>query len=145
MEYRDRLIEGCTVVGGLLVLAGAMLKITDIEWASPLFLAGSLFFTVAVLSGRYRGTDRVMRRLSHQQTFGAVLLLLTAFLMFADPLHARLLAGECQIGERMRALLLALTRRNGWIVSMTLAAIIMTFSVFRMDKRQNDNDSGQTE
>lgn len=140
-DSRNKLIEGCTVVGGLMVLAGAALKITCIDWASLIFLAGSTFFSVAVLSDRYHGEDRVMRRLSNQQAFGALLLLLTALLMFADPFHARLLEGEYQLGEKLRTFLLAVTRRNGWIISMTLSAIFLIFSTFRMDRRQKKADS----
>lgn len=140
-DSRNRLIESCTVVGGIMVLAGAVMKITFADWASLVFLAGSTFFSVAVLSDRYHGEDRVMRRLSNQQAFGALLLLLTALLMFADPFHVRLLDGEYDISENLRTILLAVTRKNGWIVSMTLSAIILIFSTFRMESRQKKADS----
>ncbi len=140
-DSRNKLIDGFTVVGGVMALAGAALKITSMEWASMIFLAGSTFFAVAILSDRYHGNDRVMRRLCNQQAVGALLLLLTALLMFADPFHARLIDGEYHIGEKLRTLLLAVTRRNGWIVTMTLSAVFLIFSAFRMEQRQKRLDS----
>ncbi len=140
-DSRNKLIDGFTVVGGFMVLAGAALKITSIEWASMIFLAGSTFFAVAILSDRYRGEDKVMRRLSNQQAVGALLLLLTALLMFADSFHARLIDGEYRIGGKLRTLLIAVTRRNGWIVTMTLSAVFLIFSVFRMEQRQQRTDA----
>lgn len=145
-DTRDKLLEACSFVGGIMVLAGAVLRMTDFDMSAWIFLTGSIFFAAAILSDRYRGDDKVMKRLGRQRSFGAVLLFVTALLMFSDPLHAKFLSGELHVGETLRTLLLSLTKRNSWIVTMSLSAVILLYSVFRMENKQKnseDNCSGK--
>lgn len=129
-------IEASTVVGGIMLLAGAAVKITGWEYASWIFSAGALFFASAQFSDRYCGDDRIMKRLRFQQVLGAVFIVITAVLMYTDQYHLKLTANPTGMNEKLRSLLLSVTKRNSWIVTLTMAAVFELYSAFRMEKRQ---------
>lgn len=133
MENREkRLIESFTTVGGLLLLFGAAVFITGWSYAPYFYLAGSLMFASGQFADQYDGTDPIVRRLRFQQVLGAVFLLATAALMFTDGLHSRLLS-DTSMGGSMRPLLLALTRRNNWILTLSIGAVFELYSAYRLD------------
>ena len=138
MNKENRLIESFTTVGGVLLLFGAAVMITGWEYAPYLYLAGSFLFAVGQCADRYDGTDRIIRRLRAQQVTGACFLLITAALMFADGLHDRLLTNT-SMGADMRTFLLALTRRNNWIVTLCIGAVFELYSSFRLDSRSKES------
>lgn len=140
MDNREnRLIEAFTTVGGVLLLFGAAVFITGWEYAPYLYVAGSLMFASGQFADRYNGDDPIIRRLRFQQILGAVFLLLTAVLMFSEPIHGRLLA-DANAGGSMRSLLLVLTRRNNWIVTLSIGAVFELYSSFRIDHLQKNQD-----
>lgn len=128
----NRLIESFTTVGGLLLIAGAAVYITGWEYSSYFYLVGSLMFASGQFADRYTGDDPIVKRLRFQQVMGAVFLLLTAALMFSAPLHNRLLA-DMGAGGKMRSFLLEITRKNNWIVTLTIGAVFELYSAFRLD------------
>ena len=133
MDNRDnRLIEAFTTVGGLMLIVGAAVYITGWEYAPYFYLAGSLMFAIGQFADRYTGTDRIVKRLRRQQVLGAVFLLLTAALMFSEPLHNRLWA-DMNMGAKFRSFLLEITRKNNWIVTLTIGAVFELYSAFRLD------------
>lgn len=133
MDNREnRLIESFTTVGGILLIAGAAVYITGWDYAPYFYLAGSLMFASGQFADRYTGTDRIVKRLRRQQVLGAVFLLLTAALMFSEPLHNRLLA-DMNMGGKFRSFLLEITRKNNWIVTLTIGAVFELYSAFRLD------------
>ncbi|MBR6856977.1 MAG: hypothetical protein IKM90_06010 [Bacteroidaceae bacterium] len=133
MDNREnRLIESFTTVGGILLIAGAAVYITGWEYSPYFYLAGSLMFASGQFADRYTGTDRIVKRLRRQQVLGAVFLLLTAALMFSEPLHNRLLA-DMNMGGKFRSFLLEITRKNNWIVTLTIGAVFELYSAFRLD------------
>lgn len=140
MDKREnRLIESFTTVGGVLLLFGAAVLITGWDYAAYMYLAGALMFACGQFADRYQGNDPVIKRLRFQQLLGAVFLLLTALLMFSGPIHERLLSNS-SMGGGMRSFLLAFTRKNNWIVTLSIGAVLELYSSFRMDsisKRQN--------
>lgn len=142
MDNREnRLIESFTTVGGILLIAGAAVYITGWEYSPYFYLAGSLMFASGQFADRYTGTDRIVKRLRRQQVLGAVFLLLTAALMFSDPLHNRLLA-DMNMGGKFRSFLLEITRKNNWIVTLTIGAVFELYSALRLDHiSRNDLDS----
>ncbi len=142
MDNREnRLIESFTTVGGILLIAGAAVYITGWEYSPYFYLAGSLMFASGQFADRYTGTDRIVKRLRRQQVLGAVFLLLTAALMFSEPLHNRLLA-DMNMGGKFRSFLLEITRKNNWIVTLTIGAVFELYSAFRLDHiSRNDLDS----
>ncbi|MBP5347123.1 MAG: hypothetical protein J6Y51_00065 [Bacteroidaceae bacterium] len=131
-KKESRLIESFITVGGVLLLFGAAVYITGWEYAPYLYVAGSLMFACGQFADRYQGNDPIVKRLRFQQLLGAVFLLLTALLMFADPIHTRLLS-DTTMGGSIRSFLLALTRRNNWIVTLSIGAVFELYSSFRMD------------
>jgi hypothetical protein len=139
MNKENRLIESFTTVGGVLLLCGAAIYITGWEYAPYLYLAGSLMFACGQFADRYLGEDKIMKRLRGQQVMGACFLLLTAALMFADGLHERLLT-DYSLSNNVRSFLLALTRRNNWIVTLSIGAVFELYSSFRMDSISKQQD-----
>ena len=115
-----------------MLLFGAAVYITGWEYAPYLYLAGSVMFACGQFADRYEGDDRIMKRLRGQQVLGACFLLLTAVLMFSGGIHERLLT-DVSLGGRMRSFLLELTRKNNWIVTLSIGAIFELYSSFRMD------------
>ena len=132
-KKESRLIESFTTVGGVLLLFGAAIFITGWEYAPYIYLVGSLMFACGQFADRYEGDYRIMKRLRGQQVLGACFLLLTAALMFSGAIHERLLA-DVTLGGRMRSFLLDLTRRNNWIVTLSIGAVFELYSSFRMDR-----------
>ena len=140
MDNREnRLIESFTTVGGILLIAGAAVYITGWDYAPYFYLAGSLMFASGQFADRYTGTDRIVKRLRRQQVLGAVFLLLTAALMFSEPLHNRLLA-DMNMGGKFRSFLLEITRKNNWIVTLTIGAVFELYSAFRLDHISKNQD-----
>lgn len=132
MNKENRLIESFTTVGGLLLLFGAAVFITGWEYAPYLYLAGSVLFASGQFADRYTGDDRIMKRLRAQQVVGAVFLLFTAALMFSEGIHDRVLT-DSGMNENLRSFILALTRRNNWIITLSIGAVFELYSSFRMD------------
>ena len=126
------LIESFVTVGGILLLFGAAVYITGWDYAPYLYLAGSVLFACGQFADRYQGTDKIMKRLRGQQVLGACFLLLTAALMFTDGLHDRLLT-DTSLSDNIRSFLLTVTRRNNWILTLSIGAIFELYSSFRMD------------
>lgn len=140
MEKKEsRLIEAFITVGGVLLLFGAAVYITGWEYAPYLYLAGSAMFACGQFADRYEGDDRIMKRLRGQQVLGACFLLLTAVLMFSGGIHERLLT-DVSLGGRMRSFLLELTRKNNWIVTLSIGAIFELYSSFRMDRISKERE-----
>lgn len=140
MDNREnRLIESFITVGGILLIAGAAVYITGWEYSPYFYLAGSLMFASGQFADRYTGTDRIVKRLRRQQVLGAVFLLLTAALMFSEPLHNRLLA-DMNMGGKFRSFLLEITRKNNWIVTLTIGAVFELYSAFRLDHISRNQD-----
>ena len=123
-----------------MLLFGAAVYITGWEYAPYLYLAGSVMFACGQFADRYEGDDRIMKRLRGQQVLGACFLLLTAVLMFSGGIHERLLT-DVSLGGRMRSFLLELTRRNNWIVTLSIGAVLELYSSFRMDRISKSSDS----
>lgn len=142
-KKESRLIESFTTVGGVLLLLGAAVYITGWDYAPYLYLAGSFMFACGQFADRYDGDDRIIRRLRGQQVIGACLLLFTAFLMFSDGIHTRLMS-DTSMGGNMRSFLLALTRKNNWIVTLSLGAVFELYSSFRLDRLSKDRNASDS-
>jgi hypothetical protein len=133
MDNREnRLIESFTTVGGVLLLFGAAVFITGWDYAPFIYLAGSLMFAAGQFADRYTGDDKIIKRLRFQQVLGACFLLLTAALMFADGIHSMLLTDNT-MSPGLRSFLLGLTRKNNWIVTLSIGAVFELYSSFRLD------------
>ena len=133
MDNREnRLIESFTTVGGVLLLFGAAVFITGWDYAPFIYLAGSVMFASGQFADRYTGDDKIIKRLRFQQILGACFLLLTAALMFAGGIHSMLLTDN-SMSPCLRSFLLGLTRKNNWIVTLSIGAVFELYSSFRLD------------
>lgn len=133
MDNREkRLIESFTTVGGVLLLFGAAVYITGWSYAPYLYFAGSLLFACGQFADRYNGYNRIIKRLRFQQVLGACFLLFTTVLMFADGIHAFLL-NDTSMTPGLRSFLLDITRKNNWIVTLSIGALFELYSSFRLD------------
>jgi hypothetical protein len=133
MDNREnRLIESFTTVGGVLLLFGAAVFITGWDYAPFIYLAGSVMFASGQFADRYTGDDKIIKRLRFQQVLGACFLLLTAALMFANGIHSMLLTDNT-MSPGLRSFLLGLTRKNNWIVTLSIGAVFELYSSFRLD------------
>ena len=99
------------IIGALLLLAGAALMITGWTLAPYLFCVGALLFAAMQMTDRYEGQDITVKRLRRQQLIGSLMLLVTGVLMFVE-------------------------RHNGWIVTLTIAALIQLYTAFRMPEKE---------
>ena len=99
------------IIGALLLLAGAALMITGWTLAPYLFCVGALLFAAMQMTDRYEGQDITVKRLRRQQLIGSLMLLVTGVLMFVE-------------------------RHNGWIVTLTIAALIQLYTAFRMPEKK---------
>lgn len=96
------------MIGAVLLLIGAMLQITHWELAPYIYTVGAVLFTwIQVSYARYEGKNLIIRRLRRQQIIGAMLLVFAGVLMFV-------------------------TKRNEWIVCLTIAAILQLYTAWRI-------------
>ncbi|MBQ9568807.1 MAG: hypothetical protein SPL50_07580 [Alloprevotella sp.] len=103
-------------VGGLVMLVGAVLPlfVDDFSVAFYCFSAGAVAFAGIQFLQRYDGDDFRLRRLRRQQVAGALLLLVTAILMFTHWQH------------------IAPFRGDEWKVTLAIAAVLEVYTAFRM-------------
>lgn len=130
----NKMINTIMTIGGVLLLIGAVVMITGWDYAPYIYLLGSIMFASAQLSDRYDGDDLILKRLRLQQVLGAILLVVTGFLMFSEQYHQKLMFDE-GMNENIRSFLLTLTARNSWIVTLCIAALFELYSIFRIDAR----------
>lgn len=100
-----------STVGAVALLLGAALQITQLAWAPYLYLIGAIMFAyVQVMSG-YEGKNIIIRRLRRQQIIGATLLVVAGVMMI-------------------------LWKRNGWVVCLTIAAVLEMYTAFRIPQEE---------
>ncbi|MBQ5573241.1 MAG: hypothetical protein IIU69_03055 [Bacteroidaceae bacterium] len=133
----NKMINVMMTIGGVLLLVGAMVMITGWEYAPYIYMLGSVMFASAQLSDRYDGDDMILKRLRLQQVLGAVLLVVTGFLMFSGNYHQQLMFNN-SMNDTLRSFLLTLTARNSWIVTLCIATLFELYSSFRIDARNKE-------
>ncbi len=110
-----RLLSLAAVVGGLMILVGAVSFITGWFLSPYIYSVGAVLFSIPQFLDRYEGGDIVLRRLRRQQIFGALLLLMTGFFMFTG-------------------------KHNEWIVCLAIAAVLELYTVFRIASEITKNN-----
>lgn len=98
-------------IGALVLLAGAALMITRWKAAPYIYCIGALLFAAMQMADRYEGKDIIIKRLRRQQLFAALMLLVTGVLMFVE-------------------------RHNGWVATLTIAALLELYTAFRMPENK---------
>ena len=101
-------------IGGVLILAGAVLWPLSWKVAVAILFIGAVAFGSMQMLNRYDGKSVTVKRLRRQQFFGAVLLLLTPVFMFVGKLH------------------LGYLHHNEWMVCLAIAAIFECYTAFRI-------------
>lgn len=95
------------ITGGILLVLGASLYITQWPWAPYLYIIGSFMFGAMQMTERYTGNNFILRRLRRQQLLGAIALMLTGILMIT-------------------------CRHNEWILCMLVGCLMELYTAFRI-------------
>ena len=130
-----RAIDYAMMAGGIVLLAGAALKITGLQIATYLYVSGVLVFAAGQFMDRYDGDSIVIKRLRGQQILGSVFLILSALSMLAVRWRPQIVM-DSDFGGRLRPLILAMTAPNNWIVLMCIAAVFELYSSIRIERAQ---------
>ena len=104
--------------GGLLVVIGAVLPLFAPAVAPWVFGLGTLLFSPIQMTDRYRGTNLAVRRLRRQQVLAALMLLITAALMFTSFYRIPPFRG------------------SEWKVTLFIAAVLQLYAVFRISHEE---------
>ena len=105
------MMQAFMVVGAVMVLTGAAFYITGWALAPYVYTIGAALFALAQINTLARVRNAAVRRLRRQQILGALVLVLTGFLML-------------------------LMHRNEWIVSLTIAAILELYTSIRIPQEE---------
>lgn len=95
------------IIGGILLVLGASLYITQWTWAPYLYIIGSFMFGAMQMLERYTGNNIILRRLHRQQLLGAIALMLTGILMITS-------------------------KHNEWILCMFVGCLMELYTAFRI-------------
>lgn len=101
-------------LGGLLLIVGAVLPLFAPGLAPWVFGAGALLFCPIQMNDRYEGSNLIIRRLRRQQMLGALLLLISAALMFTSYYRIPPFRG------------------SEWKMTLLIAAVLELYAVFRI-------------
>lgn len=84
---KNKIMEYAEMVGELLIVIGAALWITRLQWIPVFFSIGALIFTIGRLSVQQNMKCNTisLKRLYRQRTFAVFALILSATLMFVKP------------------------------------------------------------
>ena len=104
----------CYSLGGLFLVAGAILPLISPDAAPYVFALGALLFSPMQMSDRYEGRNIVIRRLRRQQVMGAFMLLLTAALRF------------------MSLWQISPFRGREWLITLMIAALLELYAIYRI-------------
>jgi VIT1/CCC1 family predicted Fe2+/Mn2+ transporter len=95
------------IIGGILLVVGAALYITQWAWAPYIYIVGSFLFGAMQMLDRYTGNNLILRRLRRQQLLGAIALMLTGVLMLS-------------------------CKHNEWILCLLVGCIFELYTAFRI-------------
>ena len=95
------------ILGGILLVVGAALYITEWAWVPYMYIAGAFMFGAMQMLDRYTGKNLVLRRLRRQQLLGAIALMLTGILMLV-----------CE--------------HNEWILCLLVGCLVELYTAFRI-------------
>lgn len=95
------------IAGGILLVVGAILYITQWAWAPYIYIVGSFMFGAIQMIDRYTGKNLILKRLRRQQILGAIALMLTGVLMLS-------------------------CKHNEWILCMLVGCLTELYTAFRI-------------
>lgn len=97
------------MIGGILLVIGAALYITEWVLAPYIYLSGAFMFGSMQMRERYTGNNWILRRLRRQQILGAIILMITGIAML-------------------------ICEHNEWIVCLLIGCILELYTAFRIPK-----------
>lgn len=103
-------------IGGTLLVVGALLPLFAPQIAPWIYAIGALLFTPIQIMDRYEGRNLIIRHLRRQQIIGALLLVVSAAMMFMAVYQIP----PCRGGE--------------WKITLFIAMVFEVYTVFRIDK-----------
>ena len=106
-----QMMQAFMVVGAVMALTGAAVYITGWALAPYVYTVGAALFALAQINTPARVQNAIVRRLRRQQIFGAIVLVLTGFIML-------------------------FMHRNEWIVSLTIAAVLELYTSIRIPQEE---------
>lgn len=106
-----KLYPTVSVIGAVLLLAGAAIQITRVEWAPYLYLVGAILFSYVQVMTGYEGGNIIIKRLRRQQIIGAVLLVVAGVMMIV-------------------------WHNNEWVLCLTVAAVLELYTAFRIPQEE---------
>lgn len=112
------------MVGGLMMVAGAIMALFKSMAAPFVFIPGVVMFVSMQMLQRYDGQNINIRRLRRFVLFSDVLLMASAFLMYAsfgNPFNIDWITYVQYIG-------------NNWVVVLLIAALLQLFTSYRIGK-----------
>ncbi|MDL2213144.1 hypothetical protein LJC72_07365 [Bacteroides sp. OttesenSCG-928-D19] len=112
-----QLLPALYVVGAVMALVGAAVFITGWLYAPYIYTIGATLFALAQINTPYRGSNKNIKRLYRQQMFGALALVLAGALMFFP------------------------YQKNGWIVVLTIGALIELYTAFRIPQEEKKEET----
>ena len=110
------------LLGGLLMVIGAVANVLFCSWAPYVFAPGALLFVAMQLRQRYEGRDFTIRRLRRIQIISNVLFLLAGLLMIANQ------ANFLPIDQ----LYYIKYVHNNWVVVLLVAAVLQLYTGHRI-------------
>ncbi len=110
MAKKKQICGMVMIGGGLMLLVGAALMITGWMFAPYLYSVGALMFATMQLLDNKGSKDYKSKILRRHQILASIMLMVTGVLMFAE-------------------------RHNGWIVTLTIAAVFELYVAFRSPER----------
>ena len=102
-------------IGGGLIVLGSLLPLFAPTAAPFVFALGALLFGCIQIADRYDGKNFIIKRLRRQQVMGALLLIVTGYLMISSYFQWTPFRG------------------SEWKVTLMIAAILELYTIFRID------------
>jgi hypothetical protein len=103
----NKIISALFATGAVLALGGLVTHLSRWELSPYLYLIGTAMIAIALIFGREKSEDFVVRRLYVQQILGGIFLFGSAVLMFV--MHG-----------------------NEWILALAIACVFLLYTSFRL-------------
>lgn len=108
-------------IGGILLVLGAALPLFTPKIAPWVYAIGVILFTSIQTTTTYKVNNPTIRRLHHQQLFGAAMLLVSAILLFMSVYQIKPFRG------------------NEWGIALLIGVAFETYAIFRIDYEEKKN------
>ncbi len=112
------------LIGAVLMVAGSGAAVLMQKWGAWLYTLGAIMFVLMQLKQTYGGTSITIQRLRGMVIISDLLLLATAFLMFADQTNFLRLSHISYVQYI----------HGNWVITLLVAAVLQLYSSHRLDR-----------